>query len=200
VTQSHNLIIFIKNPVLGHAKTRIAATVGDEAALAIYEKLLGAVRSNTCTIHCNKYLYYSNDILVNDDWDDVVYQKKIQVLGDLGHKMLSAFNEVNLLYIDAPKVLIGSDCPSLTSNIVEMAFDALREHDAVIGPTYDGGYYLIGMNQVFKELFVDIAWSTEAVFVQTMAKADDLGCSVAILPMLNDIDDEADWLEYQRGK
>jgi hypothetical protein len=93
----------------------------------------------------------------------------------------------------APKVvLIGSDCAELTKDIIENAFQALEHSDVVIGPSFDGGYYLLGMSSFEPDLFENIAWSTPSVFEQTIAKAGQLHLSIAMLPRLNDIDTQED--------
>lgn len=85
-------------------------------------------------------------------------------------------------------VLIGSDCPEITVEIILQAFQALENYDAVIGPSTDGGYYLIGLCHPRAELFQGIDWGTEVVFHQTIKKMQALQLSCHILPALRDID------------
>lgn len=93
-------------------------------------------------------------------------------------------------------LIIGSDCPYITKDIIEDAFDQLNNHDVVVGPTFDGGYYLLGMKQFHLDLFQDIPWSSEKVFSMTLGKIKKLGLAHWIGPKLNDIDYAEDWNEY----
>ncbi|MBK8625872.1 MAG: TIGR04282 family arsenosugar biosynthesis glycosyltransferase [Saprospiraceae bacterium] len=202
MNSNKHLIVFIKNPEMGKVKTRIAATTGDLAAFNIYLRLLEITRSNTSQLtDIYKNLYYSEQIAIDDEWPNETYVKMKQSNGDLGHKMKMAFNEVfdKLGNRQKSKVLIiGSDCPEVTQSIIFSAYELLDKHDVVIGPTYDGGYYLLGMNDYFPFLFDGIAWSTADVFNQTLQIISNKQLTVATLHALNDIDTEADWMAYQK--
>ena len=78
---------------------------------------------------------------------------------------------------------------------MEQAFEQLKTHDVVLGPSTDGGYYLVGMSQLSTSIFDDVAWSTESVLQQSLARCEAAGCSVAQLEPLTDIDHEADLLQ-----
>ena len=83
--------------------------------------------------------------------------------------------------------------------MLSQSFDYLETHDVVLGPTFDGGYYLLGMNGYYPSLFDNINWSTETVFLETVNNTEQLQLTYAILPTLNDIDTESDWVGYQSG-
>jgi rSAM/selenodomain-associated transferase 1 len=85
-------------------------------------------------------------------------------------------------------IIIGSDCPELKEDILYQAFEALEDHDYVIGPSNDGGYYLLGMNELNKGLFENIEWSTDSVFHNTINKIESKGSSWKRLPSLTDLD------------
>ncbi len=188
-------IIFIKNPELGKAKTRLAATVGDERALAIYKELLRHTRETVLQIeNCEKYLFYSSFIDKQDDWPNDFFHKKLQPTGDLGTRIKTAFKEV--FETNQPVLIVGSDCASLTSEILAKAINDLKENDFVIGPAEDGGYYLIGMNNFQPSVFEDIAWSTEQVLPQTIDEIQNLGKTFGLLTTLSDIDYEEDWEKW----
>lgn len=188
------LIIFIKNPAKGKVKTRLAATVGDDKALEIYLELLKHTRQIATQTKASRFLYYSNKIVQQDEWSDQIFHKKLQTGEDLGLKMANAFREV--LQDHSKAVIIGSDCASLDAGIVQKAFDLLDRHDFVMGPAVDGGYYLLGMRRFQPEVFQGIAWSTEDVGSATLLKIDELGKSYSLLPLLSDIDFEADWEKF----
>lgn len=191
------LIIMIKNPTLGKAKTRIAATMGDEAALAIYRRLLDHTRSlaDQLTGEMQRYLYYSDFIDRDDDWDNDAYHKAIQYQGDLGQRLQDS---VTSALASCEKVIvIGSDCIALTAEHIKEADRLLTDHDVVLGPTYDGGYYLIGLSQDTPEVFTDMPWSTEAVADITRSRVQQSGKRLAELEVLSDIDTQEDWEAYQ---
>ncbi len=192
--QTNALLIFIKNPELGKAKTRLAATVGDEHALAIYMELLRHTREIARATDANRLLFYSQFVDDTDDWKNEDFQKYVQAKGDLGHKMQAAF-EFALMEHDKA-VIIGSDCASLTPEIVAEAFQKLDEFPFVIGPATDGGYYLLGMRKFSPSLFEHIAWSTEAVLPTTLARIEALNADYHLLTELSDIDYEEDWIRY----
>lgn len=200
--QEH-LIIFVKNPELGKVKTRIALGSDDLEALQIYKKLLAKTRDVTYDLHAEKHLFYSETIVVDDEWSTDKYHKYSQVAGDLGEKMLHAFKTCftsYALHSEPIKVLIiGSDCPYITPEIITQAYCILDEKDIVIGPTFDGGYYLLGMKQVHPQLFRNIHWSTNAVFEETIDTISNLGCTVGLTPILRDIDTFDDWKIYEAG-
>ena len=188
------LLIFIKNPELGKVKTRLARTVGDERALQIYQALLGHTRKIAMEIDADRLLFYSAFVDQQDEWKADFFDKQIQVAGALGTRMAEAFE--GALKDHEAAVIIGSDCASLSVEIVDQAFDALKNHDFVIGPAEDGGYYLIGMKAASPWVFEGIEWSTETVFSETIKKIEAQGQSYALLPTLSDIDFEEDWAKY----
>lgn len=183
----------IKNPVLGKAKTRIAATAGDEEALRIYKLLLAHTRAVTMATDVDRYLYYS-DYLEDDDWADDVYHKRVQSDGDLGERLRSAFSELSKDY--DKMIVIGSDCAEITRDHIIAALNILELKDIVIGPVHDGGYYLLGMNGYHPEVITDVEWSTDAVTAQTIAKAEEKKLSHKMIEMLHDIDYHEDWVQY----
>lgn len=188
------LIIFIRNPELGKAKTRLAKSLGDEKTLQIYEALLGHTRKIALELDVSRWLFYSHFIDTEDDWSNTAFEKQLQIDGDLGQKIHFGFEQA---FREHDKVLIiGSDCASLTAQIVQDGFDALDRNDFVLGPALDGGYYLLGMRQFTPSLFQDIPWSTDEVAQLTLAKMKAMGASCHLLPPLSDIDYAEDWEKY----
>jgi hypothetical protein len=188
------ILIFIKNAELGKVKTRLAATVGNEKALQIYLALLKHTRSIAQQIAVDRLLFYSSFIDHNDEWPSADFSKHLQTGTDLGQRMINAFQ---FAFENYEKVLIiGSDCASLTSEIIQKAFDLLEQNDFVIGPAMDGGYYLLGMNKFQPEVFQNIEWSTETVLQSTITQIKALSQSYQLLPELSDIDHAVDWEKY----
>lgn len=189
------IILFTKNPELGKVKTRLAKTIGDERALEIYKKLLTHTQSIVDPIDADKFVFYSDTINDNDQWNNADYHKKLQFNGDLGQRMSAAFQEVFSLGYESV-CIIGSDCYELTSATITEAFSILANNDVVIGPTFDGGYYLLGMKLLHKPLFQNKNWSTETVFSDTANDFKTLSLSSYSLIKLSDIDEEKDLPEH----
>lgn len=186
LSMQKNLIIFIKNPVLGKVKTRLAKDVGDKEALSIYYDLLQRCREECRKVNAKRWLYYSDELEQQDAWSEQHFTKRLQSQGDLGERIQDAFDTVN--QEGEATIIIGSDCYDLSASIIEAAFEALEEKDFVIGPANDGGYYLLGSTQFHPQLFQQIDWSTSAVFEQTIAQAKELNLSIEVLEELVDLD------------
>jgi hypothetical protein len=188
------IIVFLKSPILGTVKTRIGKTEGNEKALAIYELLLEACFSTLSIINLEKHLFYTPSLPSKGTFDTTA-SLHIQSSGNLGDRMNAAFEKI--CEEGCPVLLIGSDCPYITPQIIEEASAALQSNDTVLGPTEDGGYYLIGMKKPHPFLFENIKWSTSSVFSETIDKilANKMSCH--FLPILNDIDEIVDWNKYQ---
>jgi uncharacterized protein len=185
------LIIFYRNPELGKVKTRLAKTLGDEKALAIYLKLSSHTRAITENLAIDKVVYYSNYVDTEDVWPNTTFQKKLQNGNDLGEKMNNAF--VEGFQSGYERVcIIGTDCFELSQDIIKQAFDQLHTNDAVIGPAKDGGYYLLGMKKHMPELFRNKMWSTDTVATDTIQNFKDLNITFAQLVVLSDVDEEKD--------
>ena len=193
-----NLVItFTRNPELGKVKTRLANTIGNISALAIYKKLLEHTESVLQQIDCDKAVYYSVKIRENDLWNPDIYQKYQQFGDHLGIRMLNAFKTgFDAGYTKI--VIVGSDLYDLKPKHINQAFDALDNNDAVIGPALDGGYYLLGMKQLHPAIFENKSWGTETVFEDTMK--DLVKENVFLLEPLNDVDTYEDMSNNQTLK
>lgn len=189
------IIVFVKNAILGKAKTRLAKTIGDREALKVYIELLEITKKEVLKLNVEREVWYAWNIEEKDIWDEKLFQKKVQIEGDLGLKMKDAFKHSFNEGCDKV-ILIGSDCPTLNASILREAFDELETNDVVVGPSKDGGYYLIGMSSFNPEVLDNINWSTELVLSQTEERAEENNLSLAKLEYLNDIDTEEDWNEY----
>jgi len=187
------IIVFLKNPVPGFVKTRLAKTIGHKKALEIYLKLVEITKSAVSRINIPIFWYINEPpgpeltAILPNEIEEMRYQKG----NDLGEKMSSAFKEVfkeNYSSI----CIIGTDCPDINQETFHTAFMVLKDHDFVIGPAYDGGYYLLGMNQHEPSLFTGIEWSTDKVFELSSKKIKEISKSLKLLATLTDIDYEED--------
>ncbi len=190
------LIIMLKNPILGRVKTRLAKDIGDENALLIYHKLLEKTHAITQHLNQDIFLFYDNYVERNDLFETTKYKKYTQCSGDLGIRMDYAFSiPFKNEYKDV--VMIGADCFELTQNHIEQAFDALKAgNDFVIGPAFDGGYYLIGMKKWNRWILESKSWSTSTLFEETKSDIANRNGTLKILDTLNDIDTISDLNRY----
>lgn len=191
VGSKNTLLIFIKNPAPGKVKTRLAKTVGNEKAYQVYLRLLQHTLKAAAVVDAVRQVWYSSFINWDDGISETVFEKKLQQGSDLGERMSHAF-ESGFKQGAEKMVIIGSDCPDISTEIIEQAYYALKTSDVVIGPAKDGGYYLLGMNHYYPELFTGIEWSTGRVLFQTMEKIRKASLGVYLLPELIDIDTEDD--------
>jgi uncharacterized protein len=191
------LLVFARTPRLGKVKTRLAKTLGDEQALHIYKQLLHLTQAAATPVQATKWICYADAILPGEDaWTQqgFVQQEQPQV-PDLGYRMHHLFAK-GLVEGFSPIVIIGSDCPDISTTLIEEAYRQLETHDVVVGPAQDGGYYLLGLNFLVPELFTGIHWSTPAVLPETLQTAANLHLQVAQLPVLADIDEAEDFKHW----
>ena len=134
------LLIFTRNPELGKVKTRLATTIGDAAALKVYQKLLEHTVDITQPLKVDKFVFYQEQIQENDHWDTTIYSKELQKGADLGELMHHAFES---LFKKGYRqiVIVGSDIFELTTKNIQEAFTGLDTANFVVGPALDGGYY-----------------------------------------------------------
>ena len=190
------LIVFQKNLVLGKVKTRLAENLGDQKALDIYGHLVDATIKELWPLTgCDIFIYYSDFIEKLSRVVPLNFVGCQQKGNDLGDRMLHAFIDIfDEGYESA--LIIGTDCPYLKTHILIDAFESLRNHDVVLGPANDGGYYLLGMKKVFPELFCNIPWSTDTVLELSLNTIKAKKLSYELLPHLSDIDTLEDWENY----
>lgn len=192
-----SLLIFTKNPIPGRVKTRLAATVGNEAALSVYKRLLNHSLTITKDLPIHKTVFYSDFIETFDIWNSDIYHKELQIGSDLGERMKNAF-EYSFSHGRTETAIIGTDCFELSAAAIRNAFSYLKIYDVVIGPAQDGGYYLLALKELHPDLFEDISWSTNKVLKQTLNICEHLNLSFYLLPVLADIDNEDDLNLFER--
>ncbi len=193
------LIVFAKQPRPGTVKTRLADSIGPVLASEAYSKMLSLTLAQVSLIEASRYLFLPpGDVLDESLIPPAGFCFYDQDGPDLGVRMARAFDRVfgeGHLRV----VLIGSDCPYLTADILNEAFYALEQVDTVFGPAADGGYYLVGLSAPGLDLFSGIAWSTNRVWAMTLEKLKKGGFTHHKLPTLEDIDDldsYTRWVEH----
>lgn len=190
-----SLLIFTKAPELGRVKTRLAATVGETSALAVYQLLLNSVLDTAQVLQRQGWgaqLWVAGDpqhgaFIPYYQQGFVGYQ---QQGADLGARLLLGVEQA--LQGSESVLVVGGDCPSLQPGYLLQARYLLHQADVVIGPAWDGGYVLLGMRQPYAELFSEIDWGTEQVLQQTLERCEQQGLSIALLPGVSDIDEWPD--------
>src|SRR5687767_4094941 len=194
---SRLLIVFVKAPRAGAVKTRLAASIGSDAACAAYKTLVEAVLRQVSSLD-NVQLRFSPDDAEEEvrRWARGDWTLAPQGDGDLGERLNAVFADVFRSGVERV-VIIGSDCPYVTDTDIVQAWDALESNDVAVGPACDGGYWLVGLREGSRpELFANIAWGTEAVLRQTLDAAKTQGLRVHLLRELRDIDTVEDWKAY----
>jgi rSAM/selenodomain-associated transferase 1 len=187
------VLVFQKNAILGKVKTRLASGMGELRALEIYRHLIQLTYSALEDVPVPVWTYFSD--YIPESTHPSVEKSLLQEGQDLGERMANAFARSFESGMEKV-VLIGTDCPTLQSNHLNEAFEALNYSDLVVGPATDGGYYLIGMNRRADYLFEGITWSTSQVLSETLNVASQHGLTTTLLHELDDIDTQEDWQRY----
>jgi len=209
---SDRIIVFTRYPTPGTTKTRLIPALGPEGAAALQREMTEYVIS----VANNRDEIFPVDVEVRfegghsalmEAWlgSDLSYVP--QGDGDLGERMCRAFTDS--FESDCWRtILVGSDCPQLTSEALRTAFLRLTETDAVIGPASDGGYYLIGLRRpkfgcMYRRLFHGPAWGSKTVYRTTLELMQKFNLSVSLLPVLSDVDEPEDlnlWYAVRRQR
>ena len=194
-----HLIIFTRYPEPGQTKTRLIPALGPEGAAQLHRQMaekmvrtaqeLAKLQSVSIEIQ-----YTGSDLQLMQNWLGLDLTYQLQGTGDLGDRIIQAFQDAFMAGKSAV-VIVGTDCPDLSCEILSQAFEILQHQDIVIGPAQDGGYYLIGLSRLIPELFQGINWGTAEVLQQTIAICQNLNHSVGDLPQLADVDRPEDLIE-----
>ena len=194
------LCIFVKYPEAGRVKTRLARSVGRHEAARLYRVLAETVLGRTQDPRYGRIVFYSPPEREADvaSWIGSSAELVAQDGGDLGERMFAAFRRA----FDGGArrvVLIGTDVPLLDSAVVARALGKLEDSDCVLGPSSDGGYYLVGLSRPDERLFRGIEWGAGDVLERTKAIARRLDLGLSLLPELRDVDDIEDVRALARG-
>ncbi len=195
------LLIFVKYPEPGKVKTRLAENIGSENAATLYREMAESI-----IYELSKPTDFKKIIFFDPPQrkDDMIRWLKFggfsfmpQEGKSLGERMSNAFNHAFSIGAAKKAVIVGTDCPQITMQTIAKAFDKLETSEAVLGPSYDGGYYLLGLRRLMPDVFHDIDWSTNLVFDQTMKKLRNSGIRPECLEMLRDVDTVEDLSECE---
>lgn len=181
----------LKYPLPGMVKTRLGKDLGQECAARLYRYFLALELEVLQSLQLPVLLSCHPSFSISDylAWLGSEFIYLTQGEGNLGLKMQNSFEKAfNLGYTKV--VLVGSDVPRLPQSYIQSALDRLQDHDVVLGPALDGGYYLLGLNcHSFQPyMFEGIPWSTSQVLHLTRKKLDEQQIKTFLLPSLRDID------------
>lgn len=200
------LIIFLKYPQQGKVKTRLAEDTSNNFAAKFYRHCSESVLNEIKPLKSKEIepiLFIENEKYYDRifDWTEGIYKIYSQEGEDLGERMFHAFHHVFTTGFENA-VIIGTDIPDLSALDLHYAFDQLSLVDIVIGPSNDGGYYLLGMNNIYSKIFQNIEWSTNTVFSSTLNIIGQNHFSYLLMQMQRDIDYKTDldlWLKSSGG-
>ena len=193
------LLVFLKSPRPGRVKTRLARSVGDEAACALYRGMVEDLLQRLSPLS-RVELRITPDATVerHADWLRPGWRARGQGEGSLGQRLSRAFRDH--ARGGARRILaIGSDTPDLALSHLQEGYSALERAPVVLGPARDGGYWLIGARGHAPRLFEEIPWSTARVLEATLERVEELGHHAILLETLEDVDDEES-LERWQGR
>ncbi len=199
------VLIFVRAPELGRVKTRLAAEIGGPAALRVYRRLAehAVAEARALEPRASVRIHFTpadaGDAV--RAWLGAGPRYLPQADDNLGGRMRAAFAEAFAKGFRRV-VIIGSDLPELSAELLREAFARLDSSPVVLGPARDGGYYLLGMREMVDAVFDDVPWSTAEVLARTMEILRAAGIEPALLPMLADVDEAGDlpdgWAEWAR--
>lgn len=183
--------IFAQAPVPGRVKSRLAADVGDSTAVEIYMRIGRRVVDATAGAAHRTVIWFapSGEAAYVREWLDGFGRVEFrpQASGPLGRRLDAAFAR-HFAEGAERTVIIATDCPGLDRRLVRGAFAALDAHDVVLGPTLDGGCYLLGLREPQPALFTGLPWATAAVAARARARAAALRLRLSVLHPLRDVD------------
>ena len=195
------ILIFCKAPVLGQVKTRLVPMLGEKQALLLYQELTTRMIS-TCLESelAPVQIWTTEDHAFFHTFGELgkVGHIRIQQGDNLGQRMQFALTTALLESGVQRAILAGTDCPPVDMSYLDKALAALEDHDAVLGPTEDGGYGLIGLWKVQADYFSDIPWSTDSVCADTCSRFNRNGLHWSLLPQIWDVDRPEDIMRYQK--
>lgn len=189
-------IIFAKAPWPGLAKTRLIPALGAEGAARLARRMLDHTLGNAITAALGLVELCMTPAPEAPEWHGVSVPPSVEISdqgeGDLGARLARAAQRS--IAAGEAVLLIGTDCPELTPDYLRTAAKVLHRVGAIIHPTTDGGYALLGLTRTDPYLFSDMAWSTDTVAAETLARLKQLGWPVCVAAQLHDIDEPGDLL------
>jgi len=205
----NRLIVFTRYPQKGKTKTRLIPLLGAEGAANLQRKMTEHTLGQVKTVSASDEIiveirFDGGDEKMMKRWLGSRYEYSAQGGGDLGYRMLHAFEDAFKAGA-TNAVIIGTDIPDITGGDIQRAFDALRQKNMVLGPAEDGGYYLIGLQKAsllngIERIFGGMEWGIRDVFHKTLTAAKEIGLEVSILDQRKDVDRPEDLSVWDRSR
>jgi rSAM/selenodomain-associated transferase 1 len=185
------LAIFLRAPRLGGVKTRLAADVGDRHALRLYRLMAARTLAAAADAELDPTVWFApaNAGPEMRYWLGDRWPLRPQASGDLGARLAAAAQAIEH---GRGWIAIGGDCPGLSAAVLREAATIVTGGEVAIGPTLDGGYYLLGGRTPLPDLFTAMPWSSDQVLPETRARLGRIGVAWRELPPLRDVDTAAD--------
>ena len=188
------VVIFAKAPRAGFAKTRLIPALGAAGAARLARRMLDATLAAALDARVGPIELCAEPDTGDPAWQGVPVPSGIEITaqgdGDLGRRM--ARPAARSLAGGERVLLVGTDCPEMSPSVLRAAAGRLRDVDATIHPSTDGGYVLLGLARFSPRIFEEIAWSTPTVAATTIGRIRALGWSLALGDTLHDVDEPAD--------
>lgn len=189
-----SLVVFAKSPISGRVKTRLVPGIPSDEAAELYKAFILDTTNKVSNLKCKRVAIAYTPENAEGTFRKLVGKSIIllpQKGRNLGEKMKNVFKHS---FAEGAKrvVIIGTDSPTIPKSLIQRAFDVLKKVSVVIGPTFDGGYYLIGLSEHNNDIFDGIKWSTASVFNQTLTKVKTYKKKLYVLPPWYDVDTSDD--------
>ena len=192
------IVVFAKAPIAGEVKTRLTPFLSADKAAALHRHLIKhTLRTVACLPQCSVELWVGSQ---HSWWDQLAAQYGLAVFqqrGDnLGERMSFALEDA--LQRSEQVVIVGTDCPAMSPQYLQQAFDGIEQYGVVIGPADDGGYVLLGLNRPLPMLFNTMPWGSADVLASTVSRLQQAGLNWLELEPLMDIDRPEDFVRLQQ--
>ena len=198
-THTKAVALFVRHPIPGRVKTRLASYLGDENACDLYKAMVADVLANIRACLMPVFLFHDGEDAAQlpDEWLRAAYSVVRQEGDSIGDRMTAAFEHLFAVGIERG-VLVGSDIPGMDVKLLQSAFEAIEIHDVAIAPSFDGGYCLISFKKEAFDarVFHNISWSTFSVLRSTVNACNDCELKYQILESRQDVDTIDDLRAY----
>lgn len=190
-----SLILFTRFPEPGQTKTRLEPSLGPTGAADLHRALvlhaMATAESARSNVNFRLEIHHTGEQAPMRNWLGENHVYRPQSDGDLGARMLASLERAS-----SPAVLMGTDCPGISTETLAKAFQILEQKQVVLGPAADGGYYLVGMQQPRSDIFRDMPWGSDRILGLTRDRLQESGVTWGETETLIDIDrpEDLQWL------
>jgi len=196
------IVLMTRVPLPGRTKTRMMEVLSGEECAAFHTACLEDICKTVSATGITSYLYYTGGSVEKFSKQNIACMRSFDMRqqggGDLGERMYSAASRILTKHDGV--IILGADIPEIDSKLLVDALKQLDGCDVVIGPSFDGGYYLIGLKKAYRNIFNGIPWGSPFVMETTLLEVERSGLSCGLLTPMTDIDTWDDLVDfYHRG-